>query len=147
MSTVPIAELREDIAAVCNRVLINHESFVVNKHGKPVMAVIPVDNLETLAKIENAARMNPLRGDNEDIPITQVRGRIADICVKVLENAEVFVVTKHGNPVMALIPVQSYEAIKEMERVLNALEAVKALKEAEEKGFISLEELRERYGI
>lgn len=148
MADMQVAKLRKDISRICTRVSEGRESFVIRRHSNPIMAIVPLDDLAALAKLEGAANITHPADPAGSISITDVRDKIAPICKRVIEERVSFVVTRQGTPVMALIPVQSYEAIEALERVLNALEAARALKEAKEKGIlIPLEELRKQYRI
>ncbi len=46
--TVPIRELRSDLANVLDEVADRREHVVVTRHGKPTAAIIPADEYEAL---------------------------------------------------------------------------------------------------
>jgi len=53
MSAVTMADLRRDLARVANSVAFGKERIVVERHGKPLMAVVPLEDLEALEAFED----------------------------------------------------------------------------------------------
>jgi len=55
MSALSIKELRRDLARVANTVAFGKERVVVERHGKPLMAMVPMDDLAALEALEDRA--------------------------------------------------------------------------------------------
>ena len=53
MSAVTMGDLRRDLARVANSVAFAKERVVVERHGKPIMAVVPLEDLELLEELED----------------------------------------------------------------------------------------------
>ncbi len=53
MTNVSAAKIRNDFSNVVNRVAFGKERFIINRRGKNLAAVIPVEDLELLQKIED----------------------------------------------------------------------------------------------
>jgi prevent-host-death family protein len=52
MTSVPMRELRENLADTVSRVAYTHERVEVSKNGKPVAALVSIDDLLLLEQIE-----------------------------------------------------------------------------------------------
>lgn len=80
MSELPITDAREDFAEVVNRVAYGHERLRLTRRGKPLAAVVPIDDLELLEQLEDQADLDAMRraladpANAEPIPWEQVRG-------------------------------------------------------------------------
>lgn len=55
MLTIPIAKVREDLSETANRVAYAGERVIVERRGRPLFAIIPVDDLELLERLEDEA--------------------------------------------------------------------------------------------
>ena len=55
MTTLSITEARERLAEAANRVSFGHERIVVERHGQKLFALVPVDDLELLERLDDAA--------------------------------------------------------------------------------------------
>ncbi len=53
MTRVGIEQLRLNIADTVNRAAFGRERVIVERHGKPVAAIVPVDDLELLEELED----------------------------------------------------------------------------------------------
>jgi prevent-host-death family protein len=53
MSPVTMADLRRDLARVVNSVAFGKERVIVERHGKPLVAVVPLGDLELLEEFED----------------------------------------------------------------------------------------------
>jgi prevent-host-death family protein len=53
MTTVPISEAREHLADLGNRVALRGERLVVERRGKSLFALVPVEDLELLEQLED----------------------------------------------------------------------------------------------
>lgn len=51
--TVPMAEAKRDLSDLCARAGYAHETIVVTKHGRPIAAIISVEDLERSAALED----------------------------------------------------------------------------------------------
>ena len=53
MTRVAASKVRVDFADTINRVAFGHERIVLNRHGKDLAALVPVEDLKLLEAIEN----------------------------------------------------------------------------------------------
>jgi prevent-host-death family protein len=53
VSAVSVRDLRRDLARVTNTVAFGKERIIVERHGKPLMALVPLEDLELVEVIEN----------------------------------------------------------------------------------------------
>ena len=53
MTTIPISEAREHLADLGNRVNLRGERLVVERRGKSLFALVPVEDVELLERLEN----------------------------------------------------------------------------------------------
>jgi prevent-host-death family protein len=53
MTPVPIEQLRLNIADTINRAAFHKERVILSRHGKPVAALVPMSDVETLEAIED----------------------------------------------------------------------------------------------
>lgn len=68
--TVPVKELRADLADLLDQVVDRREHLIVTRHGRPAAAIVPIDEydaLEETAEIlsDNATLMAIERGKKE----------------------------------------------------------------------------------
>lgn len=52
-TTFTAAEMRENLAEVLNRAAYGQERIVVTRHGKALVAVVPIADLEELERLED----------------------------------------------------------------------------------------------
>lgn len=79
MSELPITDAREDLAEVVNRVAYGHERVRLTRRGKPLAAVVPIEDVELLERLEDQADLDAMRealadpANAEPIPWEQVK--------------------------------------------------------------------------
>ena len=61
MSEHRISEAREDFATIVNKVAFGGERVRLTRHGKPVVAVVPIEDLELLEELEDAQDLEELQ--------------------------------------------------------------------------------------
>jgi prevent-host-death family protein len=61
MTTVNAVRLRATLADTLNQVAYAHERVIVEKHGKPVAALVPMEDLETLRALEDRLDLEAAR--------------------------------------------------------------------------------------
>jgi prevent-host-death family protein len=69
MTTVTSEEVRDGLGELINRVNYRHERMRVTRRGKPVAALVPVEDLEFLEQILDAIE------DERDLPAIRERLR------------------------------------------------------------------------
>jgi len=52
-TTVTTAEVRENLSDILNRAAYGQERIVVTRHGKALVAVVPIADLEELERLED----------------------------------------------------------------------------------------------
>lgn len=76
-TTVSTSKARVDFAEMINLVAYRGERVVLDRHGKPIAAIIPIDDLTFLEEIEERmdveAAKRALAESNERIPYERVR--------------------------------------------------------------------------
>jgi prevent-host-death family protein len=55
METVSTLEIRQRLGDLLNRVALRHDHFVIERKGKPLAAMVPVERLE---QMQQAARLH-----------------------------------------------------------------------------------------
>ena len=79
MSELPITDAREDLAEVVNRVAYGHERVRLTRRGKPLAAVVSIEDVELLEQLDDRADVDAMRqaladpANAEPIPWEQVR--------------------------------------------------------------------------
>lgn len=61
MSRLPTSEARRDLASVVNRVAYGEERIVLHRRGKDVVAIISMDDLELLERLEDRMDLRAAR--------------------------------------------------------------------------------------
>ena len=76
-TTVSTSKARVDFAEMINQVAYRGERIVLDRHGKPIAAIIPIDDLTFLEEIEELmdveAAKRALAESNERIPYERIR--------------------------------------------------------------------------
>jgi prevent-host-death family protein len=67
MTTVTSEEVRDSLGELINRVKYRHERMKVTRRGKPVAALVPVEDLELLEQLLEALE------EKQDIPVVRER--------------------------------------------------------------------------
>ena len=86
------------------------------------------------------------RGMAKTVPVRELRSELARLLDDVVDRREHVIVTRHGRPAAALIPIDEYEALEETAEILSdpdALAAIEAgLAEFERGEVVTLDDLR-----
>lgn len=61
MTTLNAVRLRATLAETLNQVAYAHERVIVEKHGKPVAALVPIEDLKTLEALEDRIDLEAAR--------------------------------------------------------------------------------------
>jgi prevent-host-death family protein len=61
MEHVAITNARDDLAEVVNRAAYSHTRTVLTRRGKQLAAVVPIEDLELLERLEDAADLEAIR--------------------------------------------------------------------------------------
>ena len=67
MTSIPISEAREHLADLGNRVSLRGERVVVERRGKNLFALVPVEDLELLERLEDRLDLDAIRAA-KDMP-------------------------------------------------------------------------------
>lgn|SRR5690554_1023437 len=57
---VSSSQARENLADLLNRAAYRGERFIIDRHGKPLAAIVPVSDLDSLEAFEDAADLKAL---------------------------------------------------------------------------------------
>jgi prevent-host-death family protein len=80
MTSMGVTRLRDSIPEVVERVRYEGERIVVERHGKPVIAIVSVEDLNLLRKVEDM--LDILEADEAeaepgpDIPLDEMKRRL-----------------------------------------------------------------------
>ena len=61
MTSIPISEVREHLADLGNRVSLRGERVVVERRGKNLFALVPVEDAELLERLEDKLDLDAIR--------------------------------------------------------------------------------------
>ena len=61
MPTLPISNAREQLAELGNRVSLRGERFIIERRGKKLFALVPVEDLELLERLEDEMDLDAIR--------------------------------------------------------------------------------------
>ena len=61
MTILPISDARTHLPDIANRVSIAGERVVVERRGKSVFAIVPIEDLELLQRLENEIDLDLIR--------------------------------------------------------------------------------------
>ena len=67
MTTMPISEAREHLADLGNRVALRGERVVVGRRGKNLFALVPMEDVELLERLEDKLDLDAIRAA-KDLP-------------------------------------------------------------------------------
>jgi len=75
MTTIPISEAREHLADLGNRVSLRGERLVVQRRGKRLFALVPVEDVELLERLEDRLDLDAIRAAKDEAtkPWAQVK--------------------------------------------------------------------------
>lgn len=66
MATVSTSEARKELADILNRAAYAHERTTVTRNGKPVAAIVPLDDLEAMEALEDMMDIRAARESLQD---------------------------------------------------------------------------------
>jgi prevent-host-death family protein len=75
MTTIPISEAREHLADLGNRVSLRGERLVVQRRGRRLFALVPVEDVELLERLEDRLDLDAIRAAKDEAtkPWAQVK--------------------------------------------------------------------------
>ena len=75
MTIIPISEAREHLADLGNRASLRGERLVVERRGKNLFAIVPVEDVELLERLEDKVDLDAIRAARGEptIPWAQVK--------------------------------------------------------------------------
>jgi prevent-host-death family protein len=75
MITIPIGEAREHLADLGSRVCLRGERVIVKRRGKNLFALVPVEDVELLERLEDKLDLDAIRAAKDDAtkPWAQVK--------------------------------------------------------------------------
>ncbi|HEY2122973.1 MAG TPA: type II toxin-antitoxin system Phd/YefM family antitoxin [Chthoniobacterales bacterium] len=76
----------------------------------------------------------------------EARDRFSEVINEAVFGDERVVLTRHGKPIAAVVPLSVLEILQELERIIDLDEAQKALKEGKAEGLTSLDDLKKEFG-
>ena len=77
--TISTLEVRKRLGDILNRVSLRHDQFVIERKGKPLAAVVPIDVLERLQDAARRHLLESLNGLRQIPPVSQEEAdRLAD---------------------------------------------------------------------
>jgi prevent-host-death family protein len=66
MTTIRISEVREHLADLGNRVSLRGERVIVERRGKNLFALVPIEDLETLERLEDQADLDAIKAAEDE---------------------------------------------------------------------------------
>jgi len=79
--------------------------------------------------------------------VSEARRRFAEICNRAAYGRERIAIDRHGKSRVAVVPYEDVELLEELEERLDLRAALAALKEAEEEGTVSWDDLKRDLGL
>jgi prevent-host-death family protein len=79
--------------------------------------------------------------------VTEARRNFADICNRAACGHERIVIGRHGKACVAVVPYEDVKLLEELEDRLDLRAALVALKEAEDEGTLSWDDLKHELGV
>ena len=61
MTTIPISDAREHLSDLGNRVALRGERVIVERRGKNLFALVPVEDVELLERLEDKLDLDAIR--------------------------------------------------------------------------------------
>lgn len=65
-NTISVSEARRTFSDLLGRAQYAHETFRITRKGKPVAAIVPLDDLEAMEALEDAMDMRAARASLKD---------------------------------------------------------------------------------
>lgn len=66
MNAIPISEVREHLADLGNRVSLRGERLIVERRGKNLFALVPVEDVELLERLEDQMDLEAIRAAKDE---------------------------------------------------------------------------------
>ena len=79
MMEIGVAEIRSNLAEVINRVAYGGERVILQRRGKRVMALMPIEDLELLNELEDKADIKAVlkaRKEKGGVPLEKIKARL-----------------------------------------------------------------------
>jgi prevent-host-death family protein len=79
MTEIGVADIRANLAEVINRVAYGGERIVLQRRGKQVLAVVPMDDLALIEELENRADIRAARRarkEKGEVPLEKIKARL-----------------------------------------------------------------------
>ena len=77
--TISTLDVRKRLGDILNRVNLRHDQFVIERKGKPLAAVVPIDVLERLQDAARRHLLETLERPRRGAPVPQAEAdRLAD---------------------------------------------------------------------
>jgi prevent-host-death family protein len=79
MGSMAASEAREKFADTLNRVAYGRERVVLERHGKPAVALVPIEDLELLQALEDRADLADARAalaEGGAVPWEQIKSQL-----------------------------------------------------------------------
>ena len=75
MVTIPISQAREHLSDLGNRVSLRGERIVVERRGKNLFALVPVEDVEFMERLEDKMDLEAIRASKDEptIPWEKVK--------------------------------------------------------------------------
>ena len=67
MSGMPLSKAREELGMLVNRVSLRGERVLLNRNGKAVAAIVPLEDLELIRRLEDAADLKAARAARAEV--------------------------------------------------------------------------------
>jgi prevent-host-death family protein len=61
VTTIPISEAREHLADLGNRVSLRGERLIIERRGKTLFALVPMEDVELLERLEDRLDLDAIR--------------------------------------------------------------------------------------
>jgi prevent-host-death family protein len=72
----------------------------------------------------------------------ELRTNLHDVLHRAKYAGERVIVTRHGKPIAAIVPLEDLELLRRLEEQIDIAAATQALREAEESGFVPWDDVR-----
>lgn len=79
MTEIGVADIRANLADVINRVAYGGERIVLQRRGKQVLAVVPMEDLALIEEMENRADIRAAlkaRKEKGEVPLKKIKARL-----------------------------------------------------------------------
>ena len=67
MAALPLSKARDLLGSLVNRVSLRGERVVINRNGKNIAAIVPMEDLELLRRLEDAADLKAALAAREEV--------------------------------------------------------------------------------